>query len=111
LFNNADQRLENKRDALVVIYSDGEMMWVPTSIFRSTCSIDIKYFPFDQQNCSMVFGNLIQKYKFQHIVLFISTSGSWTYNSEKLDLLFVDDRSSVDLAEYFESNEWLEIAF
>jgi nicotinic acetylcholine receptor, invertebrate len=61
LFNNADTRIENQRDALVVIYSDGEMMWVPTSIFRSTCSIDIKYFPFDQQNCSMVFGNLKSK--------------------------------------------------
>lgn len=57
LFNNADTRIENQREALVVIYSDGEILWVPTSIFRSTCSIDIKFFPYDQQNCSMVFGN------------------------------------------------------
>ena len=81
LFNNADQRLgkyclmcinsynylhqsliyflENKRDALVVIYNAGEILWVPTSIFRSTCSIDIKFFPYDQQNCSMVFGRML----------------------------------------------------
>ena len=58
LFNNADTRIENQRDALVVIYSNGEILWVPTSIFRSTCAIDIKFFPVDQQNCSMVFGNL-----------------------------------------------------
>ncbi len=87
LFNNADTRVEDKRDALVVIYYDGEILWVPPSIFRSTCAIDIKYFPFDSQNCSMIFG-------------------SWTYESDQLDLLFVDNRSSVDLAEYLPSNEW-----
>lgn len=32
--------------------------------------------------------------------------GSWTYETEKLDMLFVDDRASVDLAEYTPSNEW-----
>jgi nicotinic acetylcholine receptor len=105
LFNNADQRLENKRDALVVIYSDGEMMWVPTSIFRSTCSIDIKYFPFDQQNCSMVFGNL-NFISIKNLYFIFILTGSWTYESNKLDLLFVENRSSVDLAEYFPSNEW-----
>ena len=41
LFNNADTRLEHKRDALVVLYSDGEILWVPPSIFRSTCAIGI----------------------------------------------------------------------
>lgn len=32
--------------------------------------------------------------------------GSWTYETELLDLKFVDDKESVDLAEYAPSNEW-----
>ena len=61
LFNNADTRLEDKRDTLVVIYDEGEILWIPPSIFRSTCAIDIKYFPFDSQNCSMKFGKFSKK--------------------------------------------------
>ena len=50
LLNNADERLENKREALLVIYSNGEILWVPRSLFSSTCVIDLKFFPFDRQN-------------------------------------------------------------
>ena len=50
LLNNADERLENKREALIVIYSNGQILWVPRSLFKSTCVIDLKEFPFDKQN-------------------------------------------------------------
>jgi nicotinic acetylcholine receptor len=57
LYNYADTRLEEKRDVLAIINSDGTVKWRPPSIFKSTCQINIQNFPYDRQNCSMKFGN------------------------------------------------------
>lgn len=32
--------------------------------------------------------------------------GSWTYETSKMDLKFIDNISSIDLSEYIKSNEW-----
>jgi hypothetical protein len=56
--NYADTRLEEKRDVLAIITSDGIVRWRPPSILKSTCQINIKNFPYDQQNCSMKFGTI-----------------------------------------------------
>lgn len=31
------------------------MYWLPPAIYRSTCAIEITYFPFDYQNCTLAF--------------------------------------------------------
>ncbi|MCH9799529.1 MAG: hypothetical protein K0U17_06540, partial [Betaproteobacteria bacterium] len=36
----------NARNALLVVFYDGTIQWVPHQIFRSSCSIDVTYFPF-----------------------------------------------------------------
>lgn len=41
--------------ANVLISSNGWMYWLPPAIYRSTCSIEITYFPFDYQNCTLAF--------------------------------------------------------
>ena len=41
------------------------MLYVPPGIFKSTCKIDITWFPFDDQSCDLKFG-------------------SWTYNGVKV---------------------------
>jgi hypothetical protein len=73
LYNYADTRLEEKREVMAVVMSDGTVKWRPPSIFKSTCQINIQKFPYDQQNCSMKFGqifeNVILNYK--HFYLFI----------------------------------------
>ena len=38
-----------------IIGSDGNVEWMPPGIFRTKCKIDIKLFPFDWQNCSLIF--------------------------------------------------------
>lgn len=87
VYNSADTRLKEHRDALAVIQSTGDVLWIPRSIFKSTCPIDITHFPFDIQNCSLKFG-------------------SWTYDGWKLDLGFYDKKESIDINDYVVSNEW-----
>ena len=46
---SADERLKDKREISALIDYDGTVMWVPLSIFKSTCIIDITNFPYDIQ--------------------------------------------------------------
>lgn len=39
----------------VLVYADGLCYWLPPAIFRSSCSINVNYFPFDWQNCTLKF--------------------------------------------------------
>lgn len=43
------------------------MLYVPPGMFKSTCSINITWFPFDEQVCKLKFG-------------------SWTYDGGSIDL-------------------------
>ncbi|KAJ8319189.1 hypothetical protein KUTeg_004280 [Tegillarca granosa] len=87
LYNYADERLEEKRQAFVVVSYDGTIEWLPQAIFKSSCAIDIRHFPFDVQKCKMKFG-------------------SWTYDGSKIDLNFIYGNENFDLSEYVKSNEW-----
>lgn len=85
LYNNAvgDFQVEDKNKALLKY--DGTVTWMPPAIFKSSCPMDITYFPFDYQNCSMKFG-------------------SWTYDKAKIDLAIIG--SKVNLKDFWESGEW-----
>ena len=83
---SADTRLAELRDALCVLESTGKVVWIPQAIFKSSCSIDIRYFPFDVQTCQLKFG-------------------SWTYDGSKLDLQFIYG-PQFELNDYIPSNEW-----
>lgn len=45
----------------------GEVNWKPPSIYKSSCKINVQYFPFDEQSCLMKFA-------------------SWTYNGLQVSL-------------------------
>ncbi|KAL8616961.1 hypothetical protein ACOMHN_041879 [Nucella lapillus] len=91
LYNYADSRLEEHRDALLVVSYNGSILWMPQAIYRSSCEIDVQGFPFDIQNCELKFG-------------------SWTYDGNKVDLnLLVNenhDPNKTDLSAYVNSNSW-----
>ncbi|KAJ7985984.1 hypothetical protein DPEC_G00346120 [Dallia pectoralis] len=85
LYNNAvgDFQVDDKTKAL--LRYNGDVTWIPPAIFKSSCKIDVTYFPFDYQNCTMKFG-------------------SWTYDKAKIDLVLIG--STVNLQDFWESGEW-----
>lgn len=40
-----------------VLHHTGKVLWTPPAIFKSSCEIDVRYFPFDQQTCFLKFGS------------------------------------------------------
>ena len=62
---SADEEFDSTYQTNVVVRSNGSCNYIPPGIFKSTCKIDITWFPFDDQNCEMKFG-------------------SWTYNGFKV---------------------------
>ena len=57
LYNSADERFDSTFRTNVVVQHDGSMLYVPPGIFKSTCKMDITWFPFDDQRCIMKFGS------------------------------------------------------
>ncbi|KAG7520949.1 neuronal acetylcholine receptor subunit alpha-2-like [Solea senegalensis] len=86
LYNNADGDFAVTHLTKAHLFHDGRIKWMPPAIYKSSCSIDVTFFPFDQQSCKMKFG-------------------SWTYDRAKIDLINMD--SNVDQMDYWESGEWV----
>ena len=84
---SADSRLKEQRQALVNVFFDGTIMWMPQAILRSTCAFDTKYFPFDANECHLKFS-------------------SWTHDGTKLDLIFFGGNEKFMTDDYIPGNEW-----
>jgi len=54
---SADGKYEVTLLTKALVYHTGEVIWKPPALFRSTCEIDVKWFPFDIQSCLMKFGS------------------------------------------------------
>ncbi|XP_061576400.1 neuronal acetylcholine receptor subunit alpha-10a [Cololabis saira] len=85
LYNSADDRFTGAMDTNVVIRHDGQMMWDSPVITKSSCKVDVSFFPFDGQQCRFTYG-------------------SWTYNGNQLDIL--NAMESADLADLVDNVEW-----
>ncbi|KAM3955007.1 nicotinic acetylcholine receptor subunit alpha 3 isoform 2-T2 [Aphomia sociella] len=94
LYNNADGNFEVTLATKATLNYTGRVEWRPPAIYKSSCEIDVEYFPFDQQTCVMKFG-------------------SWTYDGFQVDLRHIDEARGtnvvelgVDLSEFYTSVEW-----
>ncbi|KAF6083814.1 cholinergic receptor nicotinic beta 3 subunit [Phyllostomus discolor] len=85
LFENADGRFEGSLMTKVIVKSNGTVVWTPPASYKSSCTMDVTFFPFDRQNCSMKFG-------------------SWTYDGTMVDLVLIDE--NVDRKDFFDNGEW-----
>uniref|UniRef100_A0A9J2P975 Uncharacterized protein n=1 Tax=Ascaris lumbricoides TaxID=6252 RepID=A0A9J2P975_ASCLU len=87
LFNNADGNYEVSFRSNVNVESNGDVMWVPPAIYKSSCRIDVEYFPFDEQICMLIFG-------------------SWTYGPNEVQLSWYNNKEYVELNDYSYSGIW-----
>ncbi|XP_029013881.1 neuronal acetylcholine receptor subunit alpha-7 isoform X2 [Betta splendens] len=83
LYNSADERFDATFHTNVLVNASGSCQYLPPGILKSTCYIDVRWFPFDVQKCDLKFG-------------------SWTHNGWLLDLQMMD----VDISTYIPNGEW-----
>ena len=76
----------------VIITSTGQNVWFIPVILRSFCQVDIEYFPFDEQTCTLRFG-------------------SWTYHGFELDFNLMKGGEATDLKKYKSNGEFELITF
>nr|6PV7_B Chain B, Fusion protein of Neuronal acetylcholine receptor subunit beta-4 and Soluble cytochrome b562 [Homo sapiens]6PV7_C Chain C, Fusion protein of Neuronal acetylcholine receptor subunit beta-4 and Soluble cytochrome b562 [Homo sapiens]6PV7_E Chain E, Fusion protein of Neuronal acetylcholine receptor subunit beta-4 and Soluble cytochrome b562 [Homo sapiens]6PV8_B Chain B, Fusion protein of Neuronal acetylcholine receptor subunit beta-4 and Soluble cytochrome b562 [Homo sapiens]6PV8_C Chai len=85
LYNNADGTYEVSVYTNLIVRSNGSVLWLPPAIYKSACKIEVKYFPFDQQNCTLKFR-------------------SWTYDHTEIDMVLMTPTASMD--DFTPSGEW-----
>ena len=77
------------------LHFDGKLIWNPPAIFKSSCTINVEFFPFDEQQCSMKFG-------------------SRSYDGLALDLVHINQSKNnpnvipvgIDLENFYQNIEW-----
>merc|ERR1719510_1061608 len=59
LYNNADSTYNSAiiNTNVIVSSSDGSVTWLSHGIYKSSCDIDVEYFPFDVQICNLMWAS------------------------------------------------------
>uniref|UniRef100_A0AAQ4PN59 Neuronal acetylcholine receptor subunit alpha-7-like n=1 Tax=Gasterosteus aculeatus aculeatus TaxID=481459 RepID=A0AAQ4PN59_GASAC len=83
LYNSAHDKFDATFKTNVLVNSSGFCEYLPPGIFVSTCTVDVRWFPFDIQRCELKFG-------------------SWTFDGWLLDL----QMKEADVSGYMTNGEW-----
>ena len=94
-YNDLSPKGMNLDRTNVMVQYDGLMTWLPSAKLKTSCTIDMKNFPFDTQNCFIKMG-------------------SWTHSKSQIDVKLkfasLDDPKvgapNFDVAIYSASTEW-----
>jgi len=65
----------------VLIYPNGEVLWVPPVQYHSRCNLTMRQDPSREQTCTLKFG-------------------SWTFDGYMMDLNFYNNKTEADLSDY-----------
>ncbi|VDN38221.1 unnamed protein product [Gongylonema pulchrum] len=65
--------------------SSGNVTWLFSAIFKSSCQIKVRYYPFDDQECELRFA-------------------SWSHDLKEMDLKLITDKG--DLSSYMNNSEF-----
>ncbi|XP_019867584.1 neuronal acetylcholine receptor subunit alpha-7 [Aethina tumida] len=91
LYNNADPQFQSSViNTNVIVSSSGEVVWLSHGIYRSSCDINVEYFPFDLQSCHMKWA-------------------SWTYDGYQVEL--VKQTEEGDVSNYQANGEFDLVSF
>lgn len=70
---SADGHYEVTLMTKATVYNNGLVIWQPPAVYKSSCSIDVEYFPYDVQTCVLKLG-------------------SWTYDGFKVPLKIIIEK-------------------
>lgn len=66
--SSADGNYEVTLMTKATVYYSGLVLWQPPAVYKSSCSIDVEFFPYDVQTCVLKLG-------------------SWTYDGFKVTMI------------------------
>ncbi|XP_061614925.1 acetylcholine receptor subunit delta [Phyllopteryx taeniolatus] len=98
LENNNDAQFQVAYYSNVLVNYEGLCYWLPPAIFRSSCSINVNYFPFDWQNCTLKFTSLT--YNAKEIRMLLKTETDDDGNKWTVEWIIIDPAS------WAENGEW-----
>lgn len=75
-----------------IIPQDGAVTFIPPLMLKTTCSMDVTWFPFDSQICPIRIG-------------------SWTYSGDEISLQVLDDGYTEDELGVVRHGEWSILSF
>lgn len=95
---SADGNYEVTLMTKATLYANGRVHWEPPAIYKSSCTMNVEFFPFDEQLCTLKFG-------------------SWTYDGYQVDLKHIGQDAAgvadlemisegIDLKDFYRSVEW-----
>ncbi|KAK3098644.1 hypothetical protein FSP39_021530 [Pinctada imbricata] len=87
--NSAASTLPGLKDYVATVKDNGDVKYNFPSVINSMCAIDVRYFPFDYQSCSLEFG-------------------SWASPGSGINISAL--KTSVDMDNYIENIEWSVIS-
>ena len=90
LYNAAERPIIFDTNGGLQLYSNGTIYYSRPTKYSFSCKLNLRYFPFDTQNCEMTFG-------------------SWKYSKKTLDLKpfnETDTIKNISVSPSFSHNEW-----